>query len=281
MNSKRIISLKNELIKTIPKSPNTKETKLSLEQKSISHIIIIYLNWLSRLISIRNRKVIIEPDVTSDERWKKCKDGINHLLTKVRKGEDLIPHLSTKIASKGFVYQENHDYNRWNDKDFILNVMGFHHFHLGTKLNDNGFVDRSDEVLFAQVSRDTFRAIAIFNHSVFEDDNGEGISEEKSRLWAIYDKTTFGGLPPGSVAVGNLITCSGHSLHIIGLMQQYIHILNEIDPKLDDRNYVRSLFANAELALGKKNVKWMINVDGIGLYNNETNSFLILWEGLN
>jgi hypothetical protein len=55
---------------------------------------------------------------------------------------------------------------RWSDKDFLLNVMGYHHFHLGTAVQRRGYVDRTDDLIFAEVRRDTFTVIAIFGMKV-------------------------------------------------------------------------------------------------------------------
>ena len=167
--SKRIEYLRAEIIKVIPKFPNTKETKKKLHEASLAELLLHYLSWMSRYVSIKPRKIIIEPSLTRDKRWAELKEQIENFLHKARTGENLTPHLSIQPHSKGYTPaagEKGPDVDRWADKDFFLNAMGYHHFHLGTKIEPKGHVERTNEVLFAKVSRDTFSAIGIFGHSV-------------------------------------------------------------------------------------------------------------------
>ncbi len=79
--------------------------------------------------------------------------GLNLVLKKARSGEDLTPHLSTRLLDA--------DYN-----DGLLNDWGIHHFHLGTVPfpKKPGFHDRTDPVLFARVTGDRFYAIDVMGH---------------------------------------------------------------------------------------------------------------------
>ena len=52
----------------------------------------------------------------------------------------------------------------WEDKDFLLNVMGLHHFHLGLRQEKSGLMGRTVEVVFAHVSRDTVDILGLFDH---------------------------------------------------------------------------------------------------------------------
>ena len=170
--SKRIKNLKSIIIKLIPKFPNTKETKRILEQKSLPSLFIDYINWASRYVPLRRRTISIEPTATNDPRWCALRTEIDAFLFKVRNGEDLTPHLSLQAHKQGFTPAAGltgPNVDKWADKDFLLNVMGFHHFHLGTSIEAAGHVMRTDDVLFAEVTRDTFNVVAIFNHSVFDD----------------------------------------------------------------------------------------------------------------
>ncbi len=281
MLSKRLIKFRNDLIKILPKTPNSKETKQYLEKESLSGLIFHYLSWLSRFVSIKQRTTIVEDEVTKDPRWERCKEGIKYLLNKVEKGENLTPHLSLKIHSKGFSLPYPNKHDRWEDKDFLLNAMGFHHFHLGTNIEEGGFITRTDEVLFAQVTHDLFKAVAIINHSVFESDDGQ-LTPERSRLWSIFDKYTTQGHEPGTVVLSTVITFSGHPIHIMSLTQSYSYIVTQIDPKLDDPEFVNSMFKDSSIAApNKPKIEWMINASGLGIYERKTETFFILKTGFN
>lgn len=88
-DSKRLVKLKNELIKKLPFFPNDKNTLQKLEGQSLNDVMIHYLHWQTRQVPARPRRVQIAPEVTADKRWKSLKSNIYDLLEKVRKGEDL------------------------------------------------------------------------------------------------------------------------------------------------------------------------------------------------
>jgi hypothetical protein len=195
MESKSIKKFKDILIKSIPFSPNNEQTKKELLGQSISSVMLHYIHWAYRLVPQRSRKIIIEPYVTADHRWHHLKNKIHPFLSKAIAGEDLTPYLSLQVRRKGYVPAikiENSSVGRWEDKDLILNTMGFHHFHLGEKINFKDIAERTDDVLLAKVSRDIFHCIGIFNHSVFEspEDESHAMNGERERLWRIFDEIT-------------------------------------------------------------------------------------------
>ena len=60
--------------------------------------------------------------------------------------------------------------------------MGVHHFHLGLHQETSGLMTRTNEVLFAAVSRDTFNVLGLFDHSVFDSTVDDAIAPERERL---------------------------------------------------------------------------------------------------
>ncbi|WP_157199510.1 hypothetical protein [Methylomonas koyamae] len=157
--SKRIKKLRREIISVLPTFPNNGETKELLDGMFLGTLLIHYLNWVIRYVAIKPRKVLIEPAVTNHPSWRNLKNQVYVLLEKVRNGENLNPHLSRLPRTRGYspsTSEIGHDVDRWVDKDFLLNTMGFHHFHLGMKSEKNGYVERTNDLVFANVSRGTF-----------------------------------------------------------------------------------------------------------------------------
>ena len=281
LESKRVLSFRNDIIKKIPKFPNNRETLNILESKSLSEILLYYTNWASRLVPPRPRTVIIEPTLSLDPRWKDLAINTNILLDKVRRGDDLTPYLSLKIKSKGFspnTMGTGQNVDKWADKDFLLNIMGYHHFHLSHIVESKGHTKRSDEVLFAEVTRETFIAIGFFNHTVFEPPNiiSKSLEEEQEWLWHIFDVRSSRGVPSGSVYFPTLITTSGHRTQHTFLVNRYLRIIDEIEPKLDDISFVGSQFniKNAKLAI-KIKPTWYLNFLDLGIYDKRLNTFCI------
>lgn len=268
----------------MPFFPNNKETRQELLEQSISSVMFHYIHLALRFVPSRKRKVIIDPQVTSDTRWKLVKEGVNSLLEKVRAGEDLTPYLSLKAHTKGYTPSDrirSGEADSWDDKDFLLNTTGFHHFHLGETINAKGISERTNEVIFARVSRDEFHIAAIFDHSVFDSDRDENdsMNEERTRLWKIYDDFSTRGLSPGAVYMSNSITASGHPLHIHQITREYTHVLNELDSKIKSREFESSVYEETKLSKPKKNkFVWHINGLDLGLLD-KANQFFIIRHG--
>ncbi len=247
--SRKIRQLKEKLINELPFFPNEKSIRTELENLSLNGVLIAYLHWKTRIVPPRRRKVNISPEVTSDKRWKELKSGIHGLLDKVRKGEDLYPHLSLRAHKYGYTPVErirNGEVDSWEDKDHLLNTKGFHHFHLSMNIQSTGLGVRTNSVLFAFVSRDQFHAVGIFDHSVFDKpDILNGMSEERERMWALHEKHTTFGMKPGTVYMNNPITSSGHPVNIIMLADRYAAIIREYDQKAEERNFANELYAQS------------------------------------
>jgi hypothetical protein len=107
-----------------------------------------YATLRRRLISQRPRTVsaaagfVCPPDLLA---------GLALLRKKIEAGEELRPHLSRGLADL-------------DSQDMLLNDWGIHHLHLGTKIEADGFVERSGPVLFARFTRDAAYLIAVLKH---------------------------------------------------------------------------------------------------------------------
>ena len=282
--SKRIRSLKKRLIKELPFFPNNKDTLSDLESQSLNGILIHYLHWKTRLVPARRRRVQTAPEVTSDIRWRTLKQDIKALLNKIRNGEDVFPYLSKRAHSYGYTPSQrikDGEVDSWEDKDQLLNTKGFHHFHLNMNVQSTGLSERTDDVLFAYVTRETFHAIGIFNHSVFEsvDSNGN-MNDERSRMWNLHEKHTTFGMQPGTVYLSHPIAASGHPIYIVQMANFYAKIIREHDPKLDDRNFVNSLYDQGQIAHPSKyNFEWHINNLDLCAYDKKTEVLFKIHSG--
>jgi hypothetical protein len=280
METKSIKKFKEELVKILPFFPNNKETKEELLSQSISSVMFYYIHWLTRLVPNRSRKVFIEPYVAASSRWPVLKPEIDKLLSKVRDGEDLTPFLSLKAHQKGYTPADrirSGEAKSSDDKDFLLNTMGFHHFHLDEHILPSGMSERTHDVLFARITRYEFHAVAIFNHSVFESDRDENdeMNDERKRLWEIFDEYSTRGMAPGTVYTPSMITMSGHPLHIHDITREYTHVLNEIDHKITDRDYENGIYNETKLTKPKNNkLAWLINGLDLGLIDKENQFFI-------
>jgi hypothetical protein len=274
----RIKRLRRDLIKAIPRVPNNKASLQHMEAKHLTDLLIDYINWRSRYVGQRPRTASIEPAAQADPRWSARAAGINAFLDKVTRGDDLTPHLSIEPHTRGYAPAARAPGatpdDRWSDKDFLLNVMGYHHFHLGTTTQKRGHVDRTDDLIFAEVRRDTFKVIAIFDHDVF--DKG---SAERMRLWALHESIITRSVAPGTVMVPAMIATSGHAVHVVRYAQDCARVIREIEPKLDDPEYVKSLYSPPEEAPAKSKLSWVFRHLDLAVYDAAKPVLMILKKG--
>ena len=175
--------------------------------------------------------------------------------------------------------------DRWIDKDFLLNVMGLHHFHLGLALEPQGHAIRTNEVLFAAVTRETFEVVALVDHDVFEDGVNGTLTAERRRLWRLVEARRARDMEPGKVylsgGLGGLgISTSGHSTAVVLAAQTYAKIIREMDPKLDDRDYVSGLYPSGPPPKAPK-LSWRFDHLDLCLVDSANEAFFVLRRGPN
>lgn len=281
--SKRVETFRLEIAKKIPKFPNNRASLKELQSKSLGALLIDYGNWAIRYIAPRPRAVVVESTASADSRWQTLAPEIQSLLEKVKSGADLTPHLSLQPHTRGFTppaAEPGLDFDRWADKDMLLNVMRYHHLHFDAAPG-NGM--RSDDVLFARVTRNEFTVVGIFNHTVFEQTQpNAAMTAERDRLWQIFDERSSGGHAPGVVIVQTVITLSGHSFEVKQAAAEYARVVTKIDPHLDDPNYVRSLYEQAGIPVPKRpKVEWHLHFLDLGLLDKNMGAFFCQRDGPN
>src|ERR1700683_2567304 len=82
-----------ELVKAIPRFPNDGKSLLHMRQKHLSSVLVDYIHWRARYVGIRPRQVEIEAVAKANPRWSAMAVPIEAFLEKVRRGDDLTPHL--------------------------------------------------------------------------------------------------------------------------------------------------------------------------------------------
>lgn len=82
--------------------------------------------------------------------------GFDAVLDQVRSGAGLRPHQTMKLLSPAF-------------EDLVLD-WGIHHFHLGTEMQSNGFVERTERLLFARVTDFSFFVLGVFEEGAWTRD---------------------------------------------------------------------------------------------------------------
>ena len=169
-NRPRIKVLRESLVKSIPCFPNDKATRAALAGKHLTDLLIVFIAWRLRHVRQSPREIKGRVKLVDDVRAAGLSAQLDGFLEAVERGDDLTPYLSLGAVKEGYTpaAESGHPEASWSDKDFLLNVMGLHHFHLGLTREAKGHALRTNEVLFASVTRDTFEIIGLFDHDAFE-----------------------------------------------------------------------------------------------------------------
>jgi hypothetical protein len=111
--------------------------------------VLQYFNVLHKHIPAKPRRVKRSPQFRCPT---ENRPGLARFLRKVRRGDRLMAHASSLIKRADF-------------GDLMLNDWGIHHFHLGITVQNDGFVERTDNLLFALVTEGALHCIDILPHA--------------------------------------------------------------------------------------------------------------------
>ena len=285
--SKRFRKFRESLIKTIPRLPDDRTSLNALQSKSHTDLLIIYLCWRLRHVGRRPRNVTGLSVLVGDPRAEPLKRNIDAFTRAVVAGADLDPYISKRSHREGYVLDA--DPKKTNtatrdDKDHLLNVMGLHHFHLGLRQEASGLMARTDEVLFAHVSRDTIDVLGLIDHSAFEWSADNAIAPERQKLWSICDEYQSAQAGPGAILMsgigGSGITLAGKPMVVTMKAIRQIELIRKIETELDDPKFTRDVVA--EFPVPRKiKPAWHYDHLDFGLQNEATGDFKCLMPGPN
>lgn len=136
-----------------------------LSTKSFASLLIIYANWRQRFISQHPREAHLSIGLSSGPNYEPHADAVAAIVTAIEAGTDLTPHLSRGIRnSYTAIADRSSQNNRRRDLDLLISEWGIHHLHLSTSMDADGFVTRSENLLFAKFSPDDAYIIGVFPH---------------------------------------------------------------------------------------------------------------------
>jgi hypothetical protein len=277
----RVKKFRLELVKIIPRFPNNREALQHMQQKRLSDVLIDYIHWRARYVGKGPRQIEIEPAAKADRRWSAMAVAIGAFLERVRSGGDLTPYLSLTPHTRGYSLTAHTpgatNEDRWSDKDLLLTKMNYHHFHLGTHIEAVGHAARTNDLVFAEVGRDTFKVIAIFNHDVF--DQG---STERRRLSALHNQIIFRGLSAGAGLMDGPVMSSGHAMHVVMYADYCARLIESVDPELDDRTYIEKWYALSKIKLPPEpKFKWTFLHLDLAVHESTKRTAFLVQKGWN
>jgi hypothetical protein len=186
-------------MKELPRAPNNKASRASLETKPTHELILAFITWRMRLIPAKPRKVRLWAGGVTRSSFRAVESRLQPLLKRVEAGADLTPHLSDLVMTKGVVLPGANPADRGKDIDGVLTRHGLHHFHVGD-VDPGNPKGRSGVLIFAEVLDKEFRIVATSDHSAFE----RG-STEQLRFFGICRAYVEKDIPHGQAYMANPI----------------------------------------------------------------------------
>lgn len=119
------------------------------DQLSDAEALTLYLRIHHRIPQPRPRSFHRPAEPLPTLSWKE-EAGLAQLQREVEQGKPLRPRLSTGLL--------------FRSADPLFNDWGVMHFHLGTRLQPDGFVKRTNHTAYAVVERDRFLLLAVLPH---------------------------------------------------------------------------------------------------------------------
>ena len=139
--------------------------KATLDAMAITELLATYRNWRMRFVTQRPRRVhlsraIRENPLRLDPQYQSAFEG---LFKKIEDGEELTPHLSRAVKRP---YRDGTPGTTAfrSNLDLMLNDWSVHHLHLSLTVESDGFVQRTEMLVFAAFQGDDAFLIDVLPH---------------------------------------------------------------------------------------------------------------------
>jgi len=143
-----------------------------------------FLNIKRRVLPMVRWTLHVSKELETTELPEKIQAGLQYFQDQASQGKDLTPFLHDKILQDDY-------------RDLLLYDWAIYHFHLGVTLDERGFVERTDELLFAiaDLETDSMYFVDIYPHKgAFTNQDLLRIIEEN---WpSLLERYSWGGVTP-------------------------------------------------------------------------------------
>ncbi|MCM0755615.1 hypothetical protein M7784_10200 [Desulfovibrio aminophilus] len=250
------------------------------QEKPLQEIAYLYFNFQRRSIPLCPRAIL-----ESSEFHCPSEHAVGYLALKEKliTGQNANPYLSKRLRDVHY-------------NDPLLNDWGIHHFHLGTDLDQSGFVERTKKLLFAFVTNHKVYCINIYDHlswcnkdimnvlynnwpdlfehkiikgispSVFDDD--EYIST--FRKSGIMSPIRFGNSMYAPLGGG--LTTAKTSVRATLYANRYISVIKNFEKFIKDNiDYISNKILESGLTLSAP-LKFVLYINHIGFFAHELGS---------
>lgn len=153
--------IRDHVLRVMPHDPSGE-----LEGSSLDSLLLTYGNWRSRFVHPHPRTVHLSAQLrAAGSNVTGHQTAFAAIVAALEAGHKVTPYLSRGIKT-AYVprAQRSRQLHRRPDLDLLISDWGLHHLHLTTELESDGFVKRTEDLLFAAFTDRDAYLIGIYPH---------------------------------------------------------------------------------------------------------------------
>jgi hypothetical protein len=148
------------VLRQMPPDPSS---ELALMQ--LADLLIVYRTWRGRFVRNQPRQVHVSAELQAAALGQH-QAAFGHIVKAIERGDDLTPHLSRRVGTAYVptAVAQKQKKHQQSDRDLLIADWGIHHLHLSPHVKTDGFVTRTDDLLFAYFAQTDAYLINIYGH---------------------------------------------------------------------------------------------------------------------
>jgi hypothetical protein len=252
--SPRIAALRLDLATRLSSLSSNPTVPEDMKRQPLASLLAAYVHWAIRSVAKRPRRVIVkQPD---DPHWKKIAAKAAPFLKLAEEGGDVMSHVCLAPHMRDFAVPGG-AYGEWRDKDIVLAIMGYHFFQCEPRDKQ-----RTGSHILAYVDRSTLTAVGAFQGNSVNTDPAESM-----RIWNLIQAYGTAPVDPR---------------HLMRISAEFLQKIAELDPKLDDPQFVRQLHEETGNVLPPApKFRWHMPYLDFGILEETAPRFFMVWPGPN
>lgn len=152
-------ALREYVLQRLPPDPSGE-----LADKGLADLLLVYGNWRARFVAPRSRRVHSSNKLRSNPKSAEHQQALEAIAIAVEAGDDITPHLSRRVRAAYQTASQRRKLHQREDRDLLIADWGVHHLHLSTAMDPDGFVARTEDLLFAAFMLDDAYFINVYSH---------------------------------------------------------------------------------------------------------------------
>ena len=164
-------SVRRWVLCSLPVDRDDAELAAHLNGLNAHDLLVVYHNWMCRLIPARPRRVHMSATLQARMDGSPHAPALREIIGDIEAGRNLTKYLSRGIAVAAQIPRNDTRFNRRRDLDLMLTSWQMHHLHLSANEEGDGFVSRTGDLLFAVFRADDAYLVDVMPHGNWSSDH--------------------------------------------------------------------------------------------------------------